>query len=56
MRELDRTRKQPHPWAKNFVIMPREEQDDLAISQREAKIQLAKKISFSRTSQVNKVY
>ena len=55
-RVLDRIKKQPHPWAKNFVIMPREEQDDLAISQREARKQLAKKISFNRTSQTNKVY
>ena len=55
-RVLDRTKKQPHPWAKNFVIMPREVKDDLDMSQMEARKQLAKKISFSRTIQGNKVY
>jgi len=55
-RDLDRTKKQKHPWAKDFVIMPKEKLDDLAISQREAREQLTKKVTYSNTRVINKVY
>ena len=55
-RDLDRTKKQKHPWARDFVIMPKEKLDDLAISQREAREQLTKKVTYSNTRVINKVY
>lgn len=50
----DRLKPNPHPWMKNFVIMPREEKDEATLARESAIRQLDKVRTYSRTSSKSK--